>query len=366
MEHGISEPIRELLAAAVVHRPRRLRRALPAVGWADEPNVEVKVVPPPRLHLAEPTAVGAGIAAQGFLDRRVHEDAGDLRVLRRGADHRQVRRRPHLRVDVQAILGDDHGRRHFFPLLPRQFAVGHLREPDVGVEADLMAGMAGEHRAAARLRHVAHEQPVPAGLRRLRGEPLEELHQVGMAPVAVAREPHHLPGRAVDRQRHGARETALGIEADGARLQIRRRGLAAEQLLGRRRGIVRLGERRQRLRIEGALVLRACDLRREQCGQHQCGGAPNGVAPSSALRRLYCRHACGIRLRVPPPPRRLRRFDPAASPAVRLPGKPRDSSRQAECGRDAAHLTPALGRKVKCYHHARALIRAATACARRR
>ena len=51
----------------------------------------------------------------------------------------------------------------------RELAVGHRREPDVGVEADLMAGVAGEHRAAARLRHVADQEPAPAELRRLVG-----------------------------------------------------------------------------------------------------------------------------------------------------------------------------------------------------
>src|SRR6516225_9381217 len=63
VEHGVSEPVGELLAAAIVRRSRRLRFAFRAVGRADEPNVEVKVMPPPRLHFAEPTAVAAGIAA---------------------------------------------------------------------------------------------------------------------------------------------------------------------------------------------------------------------------------------------------------------------------------------------------------------
>ena len=42
-----------------------------------------------------------------------------------------------------------------------------------------MAGVAGEHRAAARLRQVADQEPAPANLGRLVGEPLEEAHQVG-------------------------------------------------------------------------------------------------------------------------------------------------------------------------------------------
>src|SRR5262249_38102234 len=75
-EPGVGDPMAEFPAAAVVARSRGLRLAVRTVGGADEPNVEVKVVPPPRLHLAEPMAVAAGVAAQGFLDRRVHEDAG--------------------------------------------------------------------------------------------------------------------------------------------------------------------------------------------------------------------------------------------------------------------------------------------------
>src|SRR5215471_14051831 len=229
VQHRLGEPVIELRAAAIVRRPRLLRRALGTVGGADDPHVEVIVVPPPRLDLVQPMAVAAGVAAQRLLDRGIDEDAGDLRVLRRGPDQRHVRRRPYLRVDVPAVFGHDHGRRYFFPLLARQLAVGHWREPNVGVEAHLMAGMAGEHRAAARLPHVTDEETVPAGLGRLRREPLEERNQVRMAPIAVARESHDLPGRAVDRQRRRAGVTALGIKADGARLQIRGRGLAAEQ-----------------------------------------------------------------------------------------------------------------------------------------
>jgi hypothetical protein len=79
-----------------------------------------------------------------------------------------------------------------------------------------------------------------------------------MSPVAVARNAHHLPGLAVDWQRDGARKAAFGIKADGAH---RKRGgcrLAGEQLPGRRGASFWLAERRQRLGIEGALVLRVC------------------------------------------------------------------------------------------------------------
>ena len=51
------------------------------------------------------------------------------------------------------------------------------------------------------------------------GQSLQQFHQLGMAPVAVARQPHHLPVLAIDRQRLAAGEAALGVEADRARRQ---------------------------------------------------------------------------------------------------------------------------------------------------
>jgi hypothetical protein len=84
-----------------------------------------------------------------------------------------------------------------------------------------------------------------------------------MAPVAVARQPHDLPGRAVNGQRLGAGEAAAGVETDDVRRPSGRHCLAAEQLVRRGLGIIRMGERRQRLRIERALVLR---------GRAACGG----------------------------------------------------------------------------------------------
>src|SRR5437899_9719879 len=79
-----------------------------------------------------------------------------------------------------------------------------------------------------------------------------------MAPVTIARQPHHLPGVAVDRQAFRARDAAMGIESEHARRHRRRQYLAAEQLLGADIGIVWVGERRQRFWIDRALVLRPC------------------------------------------------------------------------------------------------------------
>src|SRR6516164_8267132 len=126
-----------------------------------------------------------------------------------------MRRRPYVWIDIQAVLGDHHGRGRLFALSSRQLPVRHGCEPNVRIEADLMAGMARAHGAAARLRHVANEQPAPMGLRRLIGEALEETHEVGMAPITVAREPHDLPSLAIDRQGLSTGKTALGVGAYG-------------------------------------------------------------------------------------------------------------------------------------------------------
>ena len=71
----LGEPGIERLAAALVHRALRLRRAFRIVGRAVEAHMKMPVMPPPRLHLAQPGAVAAGIAAQCLLDGGIHEDA---------------------------------------------------------------------------------------------------------------------------------------------------------------------------------------------------------------------------------------------------------------------------------------------------
>ena len=110
-------------------------------------------------------------------------------------------------------------------------------------------------------------QPVPSAPwpRSARGSAIE----LRMAPVAIARQPHHLPGLAVDRQRDGAGETALGVEADRARLQAAPASrLRPNSSLAGCLGIVGIGERRQRLRIDRALVLRGRDRCRNRCDRH--------------------------------------------------------------------------------------------------
>ena len=170
--------------------------------------MEVVIVVPPRTHLGEPGAVLAGLLAQNLLDGGMHEDTRDLRIGRRTSDQLGVERRPHIWIDGKRIL--QHGcRGDVLTLLRGEGAIRHRREPNIGVESDLMAGMAGQHRSAARLRHVADEKTRPAvEPSRVACQTLEIVQQPRMSPIAVARKSHHLPVGAVDRKCHAAGETA--------------------------------------------------------------------------------------------------------------------------------------------------------------
>ena len=66
--------------------------------------MEMVVVVPPRTHLAEPGAILAGLLAELLLDRRVHEDARDLRIRGCALDQLGVQRRPDRRIDREGIL----------------------------------------------------------------------------------------------------------------------------------------------------------------------------------------------------------------------------------------------------------------------
>ena len=174
-----------------------------------------------------------------------------------------MRRRPGARLYIEPIGTHHHDSRHLLALVARQLPGRHRRQPDVGVQSHLMAGMPGKHWSAARLRHVADQYARPARiLACLRGQPFDQCDHIGMGPVTIARQPHHLPIVAVDRQSLRARDAAMGIEPVHACRHRRRQHLAAEQFLGGDFGIVGVGERRQRFRVDRALVLRprACGV----------------------------------------------------------------------------------------------------------
>ncbi len=72
-----------------------------------------------------------------------------------------------------------------------------------------MRGVPRENRTAARLRYVADQKAGPNPFRlRLTGDLLDRRDEFRMAPVAVSRQAHHLPGVAIDAERGTAREAA--------------------------------------------------------------------------------------------------------------------------------------------------------------
>ena len=166
-----------------------------------------------------------------------------------------LRRRP-MRRDREPVLAHHVDRRHGLAFFPRKRAVRHRGQPDVGVEADLMGGVAGQHRAAARLGNVADQNAVPDafGLRLAR-EALEEGDHRRIPPHAIARQAHDLPGFAVDRQRLRSRKTAARVEADRARLRFDGRQRPPEHFLGRQPRVGGIGERGQRFGVQRSLVL---------------------------------------------------------------------------------------------------------------
>jgi hypothetical protein len=172
-------------------------------------------------------------------------------------------------------------------------------------------------RAAARLRQVADQDAGPAGgLGGERREALEELDQLRMAPIAVARVAHHLPVRPVDRQLDAALQAAARVIADRLRLADARQLHPREQRLGRDR---HLGNHRPLLRQwriddgTGRLFRRRCRgrLRRGHCrlrrrhwhnglraragGQGQRQGEQERDAGNHALRSSESAAACQVK-----------------------------------------------------------------------
>ncbi len=155
-----------------------------------------------------------------------------------------------------------------------------------------MAQMPERQRAAARLRHVADQNAFPTG--RLGGgrrEFLQEFDQFRMAPVAIARQPHHLPVRPVDRQLDAALQTAARVVADGHGLAEARQLGRREQRLGRHLVFADGGFRGRHRRRHGDGSLRkAADGERAGESQRQSQhGDETGVHDVSGLA-------------IPPPP----------------------------------------------------------------
>jgi hypothetical protein len=164
----------------------------------------------------------------------MNEDAAELRGGRRALDELQMCRGPYRRIDTERIFQHRHGD-FILALFFGEDPIRHRCQPDIRIEADLVAGMSGQHRPAARLRQIADKKARPAiFLARFLRQLLEIGDEAGMAEIAVARQAHHLPGGTVDGKRDAACQAPLVVGADGARSERCGLGDRAEQHLGGR------------------------------------------------------------------------------------------------------------------------------------
>src|SRR5262245_1109332 len=150
MQRRFLEPEVELATAAVAWERRGWRLAFRTVRRTGEVDMKMLGVTIPGTHLVKPGAISSGLAAQRLLDRGIAQEGGDHRILRSRSDERSMSVGPHFRVNV-AQIGRHIGGRAELALLAALHVVWHRRKPNIYVEADLMAGVLGKHRPAARL-----------------------------------------------------------------------------------------------------------------------------------------------------------------------------------------------------------------------
>ena len=125
--------------------------------------MKMVIVAPPGPNLRQPCLVRACFAAHRLLDRRIDKDPRHGRLVRNGFEQAVMLRRPG-GIDLHPVSGDDIGRGHLVALGRTEPPVRHWSKLEIGIEADLMRSMPGQHRSASRLGDVADEQPGPACL----------------------------------------------------------------------------------------------------------------------------------------------------------------------------------------------------------
>ena len=192
----------------------------------------MRVMPGDRPDLLQPVPVLAGSGlAHVDLHSGGNKDAIDPGIGRGCLQQGLVRRGPGRR-HAALVGGADCDRADLFPFCLRQVKAARRQHPDIGIQPDLVAGMARGHRSPAWLADVADVKPGPANLLRRDAQLRQEGDHFGLAEVATPAETHHLPARA--RVRHGdhPRPAAAGIAADRHRRLGRGCIGRAEQTVG--------------------------------------------------------------------------------------------------------------------------------------
>ena len=210
------EPPREVRATAIAAGRRLLIPAERLARRTSEADMEMGVVPPPWAHLGEPAPIAGRRSHMACLIpgwTKIRSTAGSKAARRISAIWASVNRSGSA---VRVPCTQHRGRRdRFRSFVGGQRPVRHRRQPEIDVEPDLMRGVAGAHRPAARLGHIAYQETRPA-VGPCARQPSRSMNAIssGCPQTAVARQPHRLPGRTVDRQCRAAGETTFGVAAD--------------------------------------------------------------------------------------------------------------------------------------------------------
>ena len=149
--------------------------------------MEMVVVPPPRPNLGHPGPLRPALAAERSLDRRIDKNALHQGLSRDRLQQKTMRRRPGRRIDIYPVPCDNVCCRDAVPLRWAEPPIWHGRQPNIGIEPDLVLAVPGQHRSAARLRDITDQKSGPAGLaRQFLRQPFEKGDQGRVAPGAVA------------------------------------------------------------------------------------------------------------------------------------------------------------------------------------
>src|SRR5271170_6695620 len=127
--------------------------------------MEMVIVPPPRPNLSHPCPLrSALLSAQRALDRRVDKNPLHQGLAGNRLEQEMMPWCPDFRVNIRPLPCDNVGCRDVVPLGRAQPPIWHRRQPNIGIEPDLVRLMTRQHRPATRLRDVPDEKPGPAGL----------------------------------------------------------------------------------------------------------------------------------------------------------------------------------------------------------
>ena len=146
--------------------------------------MHVVSVPEPRSQPAQEAAIRPRPLAHCLLDERVDEDARHIGVA--GGQPKQLNQWfTEALVEFWLLASDQRRQLEVFTL--RRWQPGQIESKvNIDVQANLVTRVVLDHRAAARLAHIADRQQAEAGILGALRERLDEADQVGVTVVAVA------------------------------------------------------------------------------------------------------------------------------------------------------------------------------------